>query len=65
MTKSRYNCINDGRGFLAAANEETRFCKQKCMKEHYGRNWKPGMFVKRQKSLTLEEKLAFVDSIKF
>lgn len=65
MKQSRYKCIECGRGFLAMANENTKFCKQKCMKECYGENWKPGMFMKRTKPFTLKEKLAFVTDMNF
>ena len=59
----RYNCIRDGKGFNAKGWEETKFCSKKCKKEHFGKEWKPGMFKTRTKSMTTEEKLMFAESI--
>ena len=64
MKKHRYNCVVCGTGFNALSVEETRFCKKKCAKEWYGSAWMPGMFRGHEsKTLTLEEKLIFAESL--
>ena len=67
MKRSRYNCINCGTGFLAIATDE-RFCKRKCKKEYFektGQKWTSHSFRPRTKKMSTEEKLKYIESLKF
>ncbi len=55
----RYNCIVCGTGFNAKGWEETKFCKMKCKKDYYGKNWKVGMFEPRTKQISYAKKIIF------
>ena len=61
--RNRYNCIECGKGFNARGWEITKYCKQSCMKKAKGSAWKSGMFIKREKSMSYEEKLKFAENL--
>ena len=67
MAQTKFNCIVCGKGFLVShadtAKGNFKFCKKKCAILWHGEKWEPGMFVKRKKPMSFDEKMKFVESI--
>ena len=67
MARTRFNCVKCGKGFLVTHKDiaigNFKFCKKKCAMEWHGDKWEPGMFIKRSRPMSFDEKMKFAGEL--